>query len=395
VGDVQGGDPQGLGDTKGAQESYTKALGLLEVLFRADSSNVETRRDLAEVALALGEIVWGRGDLAAGLDHAHRAREILEQLVASSPQDVDQRLLLHNALDLLGQMSLEGGEVAQSLKFYRADLQNLERAPERERQRPDLRRAISVIYGHMADAQIDAGDLAGALVSHRRSLVIRQELVAGFPDNADYEYLVRSARYYLATLLGRMGQWSEALELYRRNLAESPNSGFNQYRAGQALMHLGRPVDALSHFRRALQYHQQEYQADTASLFNQLTLAMDQSGVCKALSRVGGPDAAGTCGRTAAYVLAIPVEPAHAFARSHLAGIWFELGEAYEDLARRSSTQSERHPHRTAARDMYRRSREIWFDLKARKLLAPIDSSHLRNAARAVERTEAALHVMR
>ena len=281
--------PKGLGDTKGAVESYAKALGMLETLVRADRNDLRTRRDLADVALELGNMVWGRGDLAAGLAHARRARTILEDLVASSPQDVDQRLLLHEALDILGQMSLEGGEVRQALEFYRADLQQLDQIPERERQRPDLRRAISITYGHLADAQIDAGDVAGALENHRRSLAIRQELAAEFPDNADYEYLVQSARYYLATVLGRMGRWAEALELFQRNLAESPKSGFNQYRAGQALMHLGRPAHALPHFRRALQFHQEEYRADPDSLFNRLALAMDQSGICSALAQDGPP----------------------------------------------------------------------------------------------------------
>jgi eukaryotic-like serine/threonine-protein kinase len=392
VGDVQGGDPKGLGDTKGALESYTKALGMLEALFRADSNDVRTRRDLAEVALAVGAMVWERGDLPAGLAHARRARGILEPLVALSPQDTDQGLKLHKALDLLGQMSLEAGEVTQALEFYRADLKQLEQVPQGERRRRDVRRAISVTYGHMADAQVDRGDLAGALESHRRSLDLRNELAAESPDNADYEYLVQQSRYYMANVLGRMGRWGEALRLLQRNLGESPKSAFTEFRVGEALIQLGRPAEALGHFRRALQFHKQEVGADSASLFNRLALAMDQSGICKASAVLGRAEAPAACARTAAFVIATPVEPTHAFPRAHMGGIWFELGEAYESLADHSKTPTaERSKHRIAARNMYQRSLEIWSDLTARKLISPIDTHRVEMSDRAVKRIEAVL----
>jgi serine/threonine protein kinase/tetratricopeptide (TPR) repeat protein len=392
VGDVQGGDPKGLGDTKGALESYTKALGMLEALFRTDSNDVRTRRDLAELSLAVGAMVWERGDLAAGLAHSRRARGILEPLVASSPGDTDQRLQLHRALDLLGQMALEAGEVTQSAEFYRADLRQLEQTPQGERRRPVLRRAISVTYGHMADTQVDAGDLNGALESHRRSLELRSELATEFPDNADYEYLVGMARYYMANVLSRLDRWKEALDLFQRNLAGAPKSGLTHFRVGEALMHLDRPAEALAHFRDALRFQKQEVGADSASLFNRMALALPQSGICKASAVLGRAEAPAACDGTAAFVIATPVEPTHAFPRAHFGGIWFELGEAYESLADRLGTPpAERSKHRIAARDMYQRSLEIWSDLTTRKLISPIDTHRVGTAGRAVQRTEAIL----
>ena len=132
--------------------------------------------------------------------------------------------------------------------------------------------------------------------------------------------------------------------------------------------------------------------ADPDSLFNRLALALDQSGICKALAQVGHPDAVRTCQDTAAYALATPVEPTHAFARSHMAGIWSELGDAFGNLAARARLPpAERRAHRMAGLAMHRRSLEIWSDLTARKLVAPVDASRLAAAAAAVKRTEAGL----
>ncbi len=174
VGDLQGGDPKALGDSKGAVESYTKALRILEELYRADSTDVGIRTDLAVLALDVGKMVWERGDLAAGLTHARRARAILEPLRASSTGDSTQWGRMHSAFDLLGQMSLEAGDLTPALEFHRADLAQLDRVPAAHRQRPAWREAVSISYGHLADVQADANDLAGALESHRRSLELRR-----------------------------------------------------------------------------------------------------------------------------------------------------------------------------------------------------------------------------
>ncbi len=395
VGDVQGGDPKGLGDTEGAVESYGKALGILEQLFRADSGDTRTRRDVADLALALGNMVWERGDLAAGVAHARRARALLEPLVAASPGDTDQRLQLHRAYDLLGQTSLEAGEIAQALEFHRADLTELERTPPAEQGRPKLRQAISVAYGHLADAQVEADDLPGALASHRRSLQLREKLAAEFPDNAEYDRIAGSARYYMASVLGRMGRWQESLELFERILAAEPNSGLNQFRVGEALGHLGRHREALEYFRSARRFNIEDLGRDPGNLFNRLALAGDHAWVCKTLAALARPaEAAAACVETASFVDSTRVEPDHAFPRAYFAAIWFDLGEAYDSLAALPATpRAERRTHRVAALNMYRRSSEIWSDLAARKLVSPTDTFRVGAAARAVERTEAAVGV--
>ncbi len=197
--------------------------------------------------MALGRVVWGRGDLAGGLAHARRARALLDPLVASAPTDTDLRLQLSAANNLLGQISLEEGKIAQSLEYHLTDLKQFETAPESERRRPAVRHAISVTYGYLADAQVESGDLAGALESHRRSRALRRELSAEFPDNATYAERATSARYYEATVLGRMGRWEEALALHREGLAEDTTGSF-QCRIGEALAALGRHDEALGIF---------------------------------------------------------------------------------------------------------------------------------------------------
>ena len=392
IGDLQGGEPSSLGDTEGAARSYGKALAILESLLRADTGNVRLRRDAAESAMALGRVVWGRGDLTSGLAHARRARALLDPLVASAPTDTDIRLQLSAANNLLGQISLEEGKIAQSLNYHRADLEQFEAAPESERRRPSVRHAISVTYGYLADAQVESGDLAGALASQRRSRGLRRELSAEFPDNATYAEAASTARYYEAAVLGRMGRWKESLALHREGLAEDSTGSFSLCRVGEALAGLGRDEEALGYLRRALRRHEQELRADTVNLFTRLAVVEDLARICKLLARLGRPDAPAACSRTTGFAEGISVEPSHAFPRAFVAVAWSGMGEAYETLARGGATvPADRRSYRLAAREKHRRSHEIWADLAARGLVSPVDTGLVTAAARSLARAEAAL----
>ncbi len=340
IGDLQGGEPGSLGDTEGAARSYEKALAILESLLRTDSSNARLRRQVAHTALAYGRVVWGRGDVAAGLRNAHRGRALLDPLVAAAPTDTDLRLQLSAANNLLGQISLEEGKISQALEYHRADVEQFEAAPESERRRPGVRHALSVSYGYLADAQSESGDLVGALASHRRSRALRRELTREFPDNATYAELASSARYYEATVLGRMGRWQESLALHREGLAEDSTGSFNRCRVGEALAALGRHEEALGYLRSALQKHRKELRVDTASLFSRLAVLEDQGRICKSLASLGRPDAAAECGNTTAFAQAISVEPDHAFPRAFIAAAWTDMGDAYETLSRQDAAAS-------------------------------------------------------
>jgi eukaryotic-like serine/threonine-protein kinase len=381
------GDLQLTGDTEGAERSYAKALTISEAVMHSDS-NAQARRDVASAALALGGVVWERGDLVGGLAYARRARALLEPLVATGPNDLEVRLQLSSATDRLGQISLEAGEIARSLEYHRADLRQLEAAPETDLRRPAVRQAISVAYGHLADAQSEAADLPGALASQRRSLALRLGLAHEFPDNATYADNVATARYYTATVLGNLGRWEEALAMHREALAQNPGSPFI-CRIGEALSHLGRHEEALGYYREALRRHHAELRADTANLVRRLAVAEDDGRVCKTLAILRRDDAAAACRQTSRSIQAIAVEPEHAWPRAFLAAVWTTLGEAYETLAGRATTSAEeRQAYRAEALTMHRRSLEIWTDLAARNAVSPVDTARVGAAQLAVARLQ-------
>ena len=388
IGDLQQTEASG-GDLEGAARSYSRSLAMLDALLRVDSTDARVRRDGARVALALGGIVWGRGDQAAGLAHAHRARALLDPLARADTLDVNLRLQLASAMDLEGQIALEAGDIEGSARHHRDQLGLLEAAPDSHRRHELVRHALSVAYGRLADAQGELGDLHGALESHRRSYAIRSELAAEHPENAVYAENRGVARYYLATVLGGLGRWEEALALFRRNLAEDPSGAFSNCRVGEALGKLGRHEEALGHLRRALRKHEEELRADTVNLLRKLGVLEDQARICKALAILGRPDAPAACSEAAGFAGRITVEPDHAFPRAFIANAWTDLGEGYEFLsARPRDVPADARSYPALALDMHRRSHTIWTDLKGRGLVSPVDTGRIAAAERAVARVE-------
>jgi tetratricopeptide (TPR) repeat protein len=388
-GDLQGGEPSEVGDNDGAARSYTRALEMLDALLQSDDTNSQVRGDAASAELALGHIVWDRGDLTAALRHAERARALLEPLVAAAPDDTGLRLQLSSALDRLGEISLEAGDIPGSLAYHRLALQRLESAPAADRRRAPVRMQTSVAYGHLADAQSEAADLAGALESQRRSFALRAELAKEFPENETYANEMGTARYYLAATLGKLNRWEEALALHRENLAQNSTGSFIICRIGEALDHLGRHDEALDHFQRALARHYTELRADTAVLTSKLAIVEDQARICKTLASLGRSDAGGACGQATRSAGAITVDSGYAFPRAFVAAAFTNVGEAYEIQAqRRGTAPAERGGYHAAALDVYQRSRAIWDDLALRKLVSPVDTGRVSSAKRAVARAE-------
>ncbi|HEY9507408.1 MAG TPA: hypothetical protein VIQ27_15670, partial [Gemmatimonadales bacterium] len=83
------------------------------------------------------------------------------------------------------------------------------------------------------------------------------------------------------------------------------------------------------------------------------------------------------------------VEPTHAFPRAFLAAASTEMGRGYDTLAARHNTpEADRRDYRFAAVERYRRSHEIWQDLRARGLVSPVDTGLVTASARNLARAQ-------
>jgi hypothetical protein len=156
---------------------------------------------------------------------------------------------------------------------------------------------------------------------------------------------------------------------------------------------LNRPRLALSSYRQAQAIGIQQYRGDSGNLFKRLQLMESQNKVCGVLGTIAPKEADAECGRAARFMNATTLDPSNAGFLGYLAGQYFDMGGVYDTLASRSrASKAEVRRFREAAVDMYRRSSEIWSDLRDRRLVNPTDSGRVTAATLTLARAKAALN---
>jgi tetratricopeptide (TPR) repeat protein len=405
VADVQGGSTRmNLGDTTAAIESYRKSLAILDTLMTRDAGDPAIRLDVAQVSTDLATLVSETGDVTGALEHARRAQALFEPLVPSSSPPKEVRLALVHTYDTLGTISLEAGKTQEALDFHRRQLQLLESADASQRTDQDVRRAFSSAYHHLADVESAAGDLGAALETYRRSLAIRQSLEREFPNNIAYTRLVGVSCFWIGDVLAKLHRTREALDAYRQSLergeqiakadpaADGADLTYAIVQVGNMLGRLGRPTEALRYYRRAEEIRSASVTADSASLWKQASLLEVRVSICGSLAALGrSADGSAACAASAAQLDQTVVKPDNAAIRTFVADSYAAIGDAYTALARVAADAGAR-TFRRQARDMYKRSVDLWTDLGRRGVIAAADAAKPQAAAGALARAEASLH---
>jgi serine/threonine protein kinase len=406
VADVQGGSTRlNLGDTRGAIESYRKSLAILDALLRRDPNDPATRRDAGLVSTDLAYTVWETGDTAAAFEHARHAQALFEPLLASGLADMDLRLAVARVHDALGVILLESGKTTEALDHHRRQLELLDSADASHQSEPRLRRARSIAYHHLAEVRSAAGDFEPSLDDHKKSLALRESLVSEFPDNNDYRRLVATSYFWIGDVLAQHKRTREALDAYRRSLdageaigrsepaADPSDLSYAVVQIGNMQGRLGNHIEALRYYRRAEQIRAAGAEADAASIWKQSSLLEIRVYICASLASLGRlAEASTVCAATAAQMDRMVVPPDNAAIRTFAADSYAALGDGYGELARRSA-QSDRPGFKRRARDMYKRSVDIWEDLGHRNIIAASDAAKPAAAAQALAKAEAALRV--
>lgn len=169
IGDIQGNPREAhLGDLDGALKSYRRAESLLTAL-AADGTTA--RRQLADVARRIGDVLWWQGETAEALAIYERAHGIMAELVRLDPDDAKNLAGLASAEAAVGEIAFWNGEMERAL--------------------PRLEHALA----------------------------LREKLLGDAPENLECLADVARAQTMLGDALGWAGRSEEALEHLHRAVA--------------------------------------------------------------------------------------------------------------------------------------------------------------------------------
>src|SRR6185295_5840265 len=262
VGDVQGlPDFQNLGDTRGAEASYRRSLGIRRALLAADPLDVEAKRGIGLVHSRLGKVRGARGDAAGAEAELRAALEIAEELWAHRSHAKARRDLFA-ARTLLGDARKKAGDPARAMELFRgalalADQGKKESPQDAERQRDDqvaAQRVLATTLNDISEWRQGAGDLAGARAAARRAVSICSGLLTVDPKNsqartdlAETERRLGAAQEASGDFAGALASYSQALAHDRDLAAADPGDPSRLGTVAQDLERIGSVESALSH----------------------------------------------------------------------------------------------------------------------------------------------------
>ena len=402
VADLQGdGGGDSLGDTAGAIESHRKSLAILESLLAARPDSEALRWDVADGTLELSQSISVTADQQEAFTLARQAVTRFEGLVTGATPPLDQRLSLARAYDTLGTLLLESGNPREALELHQRQQRLLEDAPKADRVQPALRRALSVAYQHLGDAQSTFGDQQAALASFEHSLRLRQALSAEFPLNTDYRALLAHAHYWSADTLVKLGRPRDALDHHMRGLAiyealakadpRAYPTTFSVLRIGAILARLGEHERALEYYRKAEVTSSAMAAADPSNLWSRGGLIEIRAFMCASMVTLGRAGGAAGCADTVGMIDGTEVEPTNAVIRASLARSLTVMADAFAAAGRRAAAGPDRLQRWQTARAMYRKSVAIWADMAARGMLTSSDDEEAALVSKGLETAETAL----
>lgn len=210
MGDAQGlSDYANLGDSRGALQSYGKALAIRERLSAEAPSDTRAFYEVGVVHNRIGVVLRYTGDVKGAVDHHREALRIAQDSSRALGADAASRRRIVVARYHLAEDLLSMGRAAEAL---REGQQGLAIAAQLLKENPggETRRDYGAPLEVLGDALAMQGDHEGALARFLEILAINEELAAADAHDAQAQLEVVTTQGKVAGQLAALGRLEEA-----------------------------------------------------------------------------------------------------------------------------------------------------------------------------------------
>ena len=186
------------------QLNYDAACGKFAEAARLDPDNILIWGELGDLWITRGSLTEAKTAFFGARDAAAR-----------SGNDRD----LSVSYNRIGDVQVAQGDIAGALTSHRDSLIIADRLAQSDPGNAGWRRDLSVSYIKIGDVQVAQGDLAGALASYRDSLVIADRLAKSDPGNAGWQFDLGISNERIGNVLSAQGDLAGAMTSYRARFA--------------------------------------------------------------------------------------------------------------------------------------------------------------------------------
>ncbi|WP_292180208.1 caspase family protein [Mesorhizobium sp.] len=254
-----------VGNIEAAGRAFSALLASLEQRSRQET-DPSVKRDLAISHIKLANIKMAQGDLPTALENYEAARDMLQGLTASLPDEKGWLGDLAMANDKIGNVLATQGDVGAAAQAYQKSLSIKLQLADAEPDRAYVLRDLTITYDEIGDLARTAGHLDGAQTAFEESLRIRLTLAKNKPDDPERQRAVAVSHEKIGDVLRERGDPAGAFVAYNQSQAiaeelvrRDPNDtdlkrdlSVSYAKAGNALSDQKSWSPALASYRQAL-----------------------------------------------------------------------------------------------------------------------------------------------
>ncbi|KQU87579.1 peptidase C14 [Mesorhizobium sp. Root102] len=207
-----------VGNVEAASRAFTALLANLEQRSRQET-DPSVKRDLAISHIKLANIRMAQGDLPTALENYEAARDMLQGLTASLPDEKGWLGDLATANDKIGNVLATQGDVGAAAQAYQQSLSIKQQLADAEPDRAYLLRDLTITHDEIGDLARTAGRLDGAQTAFEESLRIRLALAENKPDDPERQRAVSVSHEKIGDVLRERGDPAGALVAYNQSQA--------------------------------------------------------------------------------------------------------------------------------------------------------------------------------
>lgn len=346
-----------LGSVRTALEYCGKALSITERLRTQYPEQTSVTKELANDYEATGRVygenssIGNAGDSYAALENHRKALALVDELLQTSPQDMELRSWRGRMSFLTADDLFETGQASEALPLYQQATQTFE-ALTKQSDNPKYKRSLIFGYQRTGDMLLTDGNYEQSLAYYRKQVEVATDLVTEDPKNMTFRVNLAGSRATLGQALWRAGHVSESLETLRHGLTELADTRLRDSRVtgleltlklwlAGALEKGADRSGALSHYLVVRDAYRAICQSDPTDVEDCLILAGTQDRIARIYLQQGKitdalaeeQKALGTC------------EPLSGGDKPNLealytvVSVYYGIGEAYSALARDSGVR--------------------------------------------------------
>lgn len=207
-----------VGNVEAAGRAFSALLANLEQRSRQET-DPSVKRDLAISHIKLANIKMVQGDLPTALENYEAARDMLQRLTASRPDEKGWLGDLATANDKIGNVLATQGDVGAAAQAYQQSLSIKQQLADAEPDRAYLLRDLTITYDEIGDLARTAGQLDGAQTAFEEGLRIRLALAENKPDDPERQRAVSVSHEKIGDVLRERGDPAGALVAYNKSQA--------------------------------------------------------------------------------------------------------------------------------------------------------------------------------